>query len=417
MAGRTCWKTMASVIVLVVAAQPALAQFRLFGRPRNDCCPPPILCPPTPCPPLAEPAKKPEPGKPEPTPKVEPTPAPPTTPPLTFEGGPAVRGATFAYATPNLQGDQLGIPAIAFGPRGSSRFPPPPGQAQGAVVVPSVRSFKIAENDSPFPRDRVYFGFNYYEDVNKAINRRFGSDFEDLRVYRGTFGLEKTFLDGDISLGLRLPVNRLETSSRVPDLGGESTAAGDLTLILKAALWGDREAGRVITTGLAVTAPTGPSRFAGFNGITPNVHSTVLQPFVGAVWGMGDFFVHGYSALDIPTDSSDVTMFYNDIGLGYFLYRDSACDSLVTAVVPTFEVHINTPVTHRGAFDTTDPSGTPDVIALTAGVTFELHRRATLALGFVTPVTGPRPFDWEVLAQFNLHFGATTPDRYTLMGY
>jgi hypothetical protein len=392
---------LSTLLAAGVAGSAVHAQHPIFQRNRGTVCPPPTICPPVAPPTPVEPGKKPEPPK---TPETPPRP-PDTAPPLSFEGGPAVRGESFAYGTPNLQGDQLGIPAIAFGRRGSPQFPPSPGQVSSAVVVPSVRSFKIAENDSPFPRDRVYFGFNYYADVNKAVNRHFGSDLESLRVYRATFGVEKTFLDGDVSVGLRLPVNTLNADSRVPGLGGDSTSAGDLSVILKAALWGQPEQNRLVAAGLAVTAPTGPSRFAGFDNISPGVHSTVLQPFVGGVCGHGDFFVHGFAALDVPTNSDDVTMWYTDIGLGWFLYRKEMATGFLTAVVPTLEVHVNSPLNHRGVLRSTDPAGTPDVIALTAGTTFEINRRATFAVGFVTPLSGPRPFDWEVLAQLNIRFG------------
>jgi hypothetical protein len=30
-----------------------------------------------------------------------------------------------------------------------------------------------------------------------------------------------------------------------------------------------------------------------------------------------------------------------------------------------------------------------------------------LSVGVVTPVTGPRPFDYEVVALFNIYFGRT----------
>src|SRR5262249_36027614 len=146
-------------------------------------------------------------------------------------------------------------------------------------------------------------------------------------------------------------------------------------------------------------------------------HTTVLQPFVGAVWGMEDFFLHGYVALDVPTSSRDVTMLYTDVGAGYFLRRDERGDSLITAIVPTVELHVNTPLSHRGVLNSTDPAGTPDVVALTSGVTFEFHRRATLAVGLVTPLTGPRPFDWEVLAQLNVRFGAGMGGLPGLLGY
>jgi hypothetical protein len=304
-----------------------------------------------------------------------------------------------------MLGDQLGIPAIAFGtPR---PFPPAvPAPVRSQAVVPSVRGFKISEDDSPRPRDRVYYGFNFFDDVNGAVNRALGSEISFLRAYRETLGLEKTFLDGNASVGLRMFLNTLDADSPRPDLNGSSTALGDLTVITKYALINDRDSGTVLSFGLAVTAPTGPSTFAGSNAISAPFHSTILQPYIGYIWYPTErVYIHGFSAMDIPTDTNDVTFVTNDIGIGYYLYRNPGSCRWLTEVVPTFEVHITDPVNHQGALTLTDPVGTPDVVNLTMGTTFGLWRRSTLSVGLVTPVTGPRPFDYEVLVQYNYNFG------------
>jgi hypothetical protein len=153
-----------------------------------------------------------------------------------------------------------------------------------------------------------------------------------------------------------------------------------------------------------VTTPTGPSNFAGVANVV-EFHSLALQPFLGYRYNFGDLFVHGFSALDVPMDPNDVTMLYSDIGLGYYLYRNNAPSRLISGIVPTLEFHFNTPVNHRGVLGFTDPVGTPDVVDLTVGTTFQLGQRSTLAFAWVTPITGPRPFDFELLAQFNYRFG------------
>ena len=45
------------------------------------------------------------------------------------------------------------------------------------------------------------------------------------------------------------------------------------------------------------------------------------------------------------------------------------------------------------------------MVNITSGVNFEFYRTAVLTLGFVTPVTGPRPFDYEATALLNIRFG------------
>jgi len=156
--------------------------------------------------------------------------------------------------------------------------------------------------------------------------------------------------------------------------------------------------GNVLALGLVVTAPTGPTEFNPF-------HSTILQPWVGYRWNARDFFVQEFCSLAVPTDSEDVTLLFNDIELGYYLYRNNSRDAWISAVVPIFEVHVNTPLNHRGAFKIdTDPGATPDWVTLTSGVTAEVRQRATAAVGVAVPVTGPKPYDFEILAQFNLRF-------------
>src|SRR5207245_7209043 len=113
------------------------------------------------------------------------------------------------------------------------------------------------------------------------------------------------------------------------------------------ALLHDRETGDILSAGLAVTTPTGPTAFAGFDQIQ-SFHETTLQPFVGYRYNWSDFYVHGFTSIDVPTDSRDVTMLYNDIGIGYYLYRNRCEDAIVRGIVPTFEVHVHTPLNHRG---------------------------------------------------------------------
>jgi hypothetical protein len=314
-----------------------------------------------------------------------------------------------------MLGDQgaagnISIPGIAFGRPGTPGFAPPPGQfipkvGSASILIPSIRGFKIGEYESPLPQDRAYVAFNFFDRVNEAVDLKFGGDIHNVSVYRETFGVEKTILTDDFSVGLRIPLDTLSAESALPGIGGTSTDVGDLTVILKYAYWHNRETGSALSAGLCVTAPTGPDAFANQTSFK-TFHDTILQPFLGYRWVSGDFYVHGFLALDVPTDPNDVTILYNDLGIGYYLFRASA-DShrCVTAVVPTFEVHVNDPLNHRGVFNVNDVAGLQDVVDLTTGVHFELGKRAQLALGVVTPVTGPKPFDFEVLAQFSFRFG------------
>ena len=178
------------------------------------------------------------------------------------------------------------------------------------------------------------------------------------------------------SIGIRLPLNTLSAQSDVPGLAGTSTALGDLTVFVKYALYRDFARGRLLSSGLAVTPPTGPGALAG-SPIANSLHAAALQPFLGYIYSLGpNVFIQGFSGVNVPADPGVVTMMYNDMALGYFLYRDeSGQNRFLGAIVPTFEVHVSTPLNHRLAVGPKGYTGTPDVVDLTFGTGFVLGER------------------------------------------
>jgi hypothetical protein len=295
-----------------------------------------------------------------------------------------------------VKGDQLGVPGLGF--------LPPPAKHGAVAAVPAVRSFKIAEDESPVPLDRVYVDFNYFNNVNRAVNQHFDADLHNVAAYRETFGVEKTFFDRTASIGMRIPLNTLTADSST-GLGGSSTDIGDLAVITKLVFCRDDQTGSLVSGGLAVTTPTGPSHFAGSDVFLP-VNTWLLTPYLGYYWNFRHWYAQGFISLDVPT-GTDVTLLHNDVQVGYYLLRNKEEGAVLTGITPQFEVHVNDPLDHRGALSPDDPLGTPDWVDLTGAVTFEFCHNSTLAVGFVTPVTGPKPYDFEVLAQFNWRFGAT----------
>ena len=107
----------------------------------------------------------------------------------------------------------------------------------------------------------------------------------------------------------------------------------------------------------------------------------------------------------MPYDYNQPTLLYNDLSLGYFLYRDAEARGIVRSIVPTVEAHANIPLNHRGEYNLLDRFGTPDIVNITAGMHVGLFQNATLTMGFTTPVTGPRPFDFEPQVLLNVYFG------------
>jgi hypothetical protein len=177
-----------------------------------------------------------------------------------------------------------------------------------------------------------------------------------------------------------------------------------MDIYVKYILRQDPNTGSLVSDGMAVTPTTGGSQFAGAKYIQ-YLNTTLFQPFVGYIWNPGKFYLQGFSAFEFPVNSSQATEMYNDIGMGYFLKRTSDPTVFLTAVAPTFEVHVNSPLNHRGFDNPADPFAVAASVNLTYGLNLEFGHNALLTLGIVTPVTGPLPFDFETLVLFNYRFG------------
>ena len=68
----------------------------------------------------------------------------------------------------------------------------------------------VAENNKALPTDRVYVNYNHFENallyrVNQTTLAGTSTLDQRVSVDRGTFGLEKTFLDGSWSAEIRVP--------------------------------------------------------------------------------------------------------------------------------------------------------------------------------------------------------------------
>jgi hypothetical protein len=279
-------------------------------------------------------------------------------------------------------------PQASSAPANSPPVPLVRGLSASALTAYLARgTFKIAENESPRPLDRVFLNYNYF-------NRTFGG----FDLNRETIGFEKTLWDDNSSFGVRLPFFQL---GRNGDGEGGQEDVGDLTLIFKYAHINNRETGNVFSSGLVLTLPTGPTfHVPGADG--RGQHSTLVQPYIGGIYNIDRLYFHGFSSVVFPTNDRDAILWFNDVAAGYFLYRSGERGRFLTSVVPTFEVHVNDPLNHRGSQNL--PVGVPDVVDLTLAMTLGLGERSTLGLGVVAPVTGPKPFSWEGQVQLNHHW-------------
>lgn len=269
-----------------------------------------------------------------------------------------------------------------------------PGTVCRNILIPQVGrgDIKIEENESPRPVDRVYVTYNYFNDVTHAFPGVPASD-----LHRETYGFELTFLDGNASVGLRM--NSLQTTGDSTFAGGDF---GDLTAIFKYALINDRATGNVLSVGLAVTAPTGPDAIL-LDG--SRINPTYLQPFAGFIYNWDQFYTQNFTSVIVPTDSRDVLLGTSSLGVGYWLYRATDPTALVTYVTPVVEGHVTVPFNHRGLDNSTAAIvGFPDTLVLTNGLHVGLGAHSNLALGVAVPLTGPKIFNVEGIAQLNWRF-------------
>jgi hypothetical protein len=254
-------------------------------------------------------------------------------------------------------------------------------------------SFKTSDNDSPRPEDRVFVSTGYFTRVLHSVRDvNFGGPAPQVTLVREIFGFEKTFADGNASFEFRAPFFQTHQDDSL-----SYNDFGDITAIGKWAFVNEHEQDRdvVLTTGIALTAPTGPNEVIAGTTINP----FIFQPFVGYLFRDRDFFVQGFSEFAISFTDTVPTVWFNDIGLDYFAYR--GCGS-ITAIVPTIEAHLTTAFGHRGsqAF----PVGVIDALVLTGGVHFAFAKHALITFGYEFPVTGPQPFESEYVMQFNYRF-------------
>jgi hypothetical protein len=298
---------------------------------------------------------------------------------------PAGGGSDVASAAPNMIGDFLGG-SIARLRVASNVYRP----------IANRGGMKISENESPRPVDRVFVNYNYFNNVSlfPAGGSPAGSG-SSFNLHRETFGFEKTFLDGDGSFGVRLPVLQSDSLANSTVDG-----FGDLTLIFKYALVNDCRTGDVLSAGMCVTLPTGR------NVILEDGHhldSVLFQPWGGFVYSVDRLYSIGFAGVVIPTDSRDASFMFFDLGLGYRLYQ--ACDDnhVLTQVLPTVEFHSTIPLNHNG-LDSGGDIVITNQFVMTAGVHIGLWNCTYLTVAGAIPVAGPRLFNYEILTSLNIRF-------------
>jgi hypothetical protein len=294
-------------------------------------------------------------------------------------------GQNYESFNPNMFGDFPGVGYSRGFPRGLN------SQTQSALssslssssfnaeppLLPRYQGVKLTENNSPRPQDRVSVAYNFYDNIS-------GSEID---IHRETIFFEKTFAGGDASVEFRLPFLQWTFP------GGGYQRVGDITMIGKYAFYNDTETGDLFSGGVGLTFPTGASLE------TDAAHSALIQPYLGFIKNSGNWFAQGFSSLIVPTDSDELMVWFNSVGVGYWVYRGNGTGWL-NGIIPITEVHVNTPLNHR---DPGDASFIYDQVSLTSGAHFVLGR-SVVGTAVNVPISGPRPWNIEAVLTWNVRY-------------
>jgi hypothetical protein len=305
--------------------------------------------------------------------------------------------------------------------------------------IPGGQRIKACENNSPLPRDRVFFNYNHYHDAFLSdSNFRFFSGQIDSPLDNYAVGLEKTFCDGLFSLDLRVPFQGRVTYNFGNFFLKQQNNMGDVYLAAKVLLH-DCEYS-VLCGGMGMAFPTG-SDIVGFVNMTTfeidrqAFHLTpylaymvsVWERFYVTLWGQFDFDCSGnrYTTDYLFTQTGVVqesTAAYVSASMAWNLF-ENRCNWLQT-LGGICEVHYSTTVGNEdafyapglitdlafGSFDVdgivTRSAGNLSVVNMTAGINYELACGLNGRVAGVFPLSNGREarFPFEMVVQTEFRF-------------
>jgi hypothetical protein len=282
-----------------------------------------------------------------------------------------------------------------------------------AINVPSpsagvgpVGRLKVSDGNSPLPRDRAYFRYDWLNEVPLAPG---GIDLD-----RFTPGIERTFAGGMLSAELRIPFAATLDSNLVAGpggFGGHNVEFGNLAVFGKMLLYASDEL--ALSAGVGVTLPTADAVNVRLADGTPLVHVTNqsfhLKPFFAGLYTPNDrFFTQAFLEVDTDLNGNatfansgnglarvgrlnDATYLFADLGIGYWLQQRS--DANVIGIAPTVELHYNTSLQAAdsitaGGLRIGNFGNNVEALNLTVGTTLQLGCSTNLSMGYITPIGG-----------------------------
>lgn len=333
--------------------------------------------------------------------------------------------ATGFLAPPNAPGPGTLVynGGTAFGPQNdgdgwglefSHLFTPDPINVNIPSGGGAVRRVKIAENNSPIPRDRFIFNYNYFNDVISGIGD----------VNRYTFGFEHTITGPSNSIQVLFPMASTLDVSQVAGGGlSRDTEFGDLTFVFKQLLM-ERD-NFLMSVGVGVTVPTGDDASV-FNTSGQQIldlehESSHLLPFLAMLHTYDSgWYWQAFVQLDVDTNGNplradmtganlqpvgvlqDQTLMFVDVGAGYWLTDPSQG---TPAIAATAEIHWVSTLQDADVINTNNLNITSilnrfDVVNLTLGASVLVNDSFTIRPAMVIPLSDDQ-FDYEAMVQMN----------------
>jgi len=321
-----------------------------------------------------------------------------------------------APAPTMLGGSSLGLPFLA----------------SDAIEMHHFTNFytRVSENNSAVPQDRIFFNYNFLNDVPVAKDLLANARDYDGDLSHYELGLEKTLFDGDVSIELLLPFAYLPPSdySRAVGVQSSQIELQNIAFGLKGVLW--RNDRSIISVGTRIEAPTREDVVNLSIGYTTPRDVWAVTPYLAVLHNFNDdLFFQTFASYRLQTDdfthinraTREPNYLDLDAQVGYWLYRNQGGQGL-TGMQAKFELH------YTGTFEPYSPSqsvnglrGETDQLNLTTGFTALLNNRTTVSLGMVLPIREgssfsgtsmtlrPHPsdrfFDWQAMLQVSYYFG------------
>lgn len=294
---------------------------------------------------------------------------------------------------------------------------------------------KQAMGGSPLTRDRVFFHYDYFDNVALGPG---------VNVSRFTPGFEKLIFDDLTSVELRAPfATTLDSDFNINGSTNTSEVEfGDITLALKRVLaQGDNW---LVSGGLQLSLPTADDlKYSVTDGTRTGEflrienESVHVMPFLGAVvTPCSRSFLQSFVQFDFDSRGrpvltnanalnggslqnsgrlNDATFLYVDVNAGYWL-KQAPADStdIVTGIAPMLELNYNASISDSDQVNFS-PLGSigqfgreVSFMNATVGCVFELQHSANVTVGYSVPLAGGQDeeYDGHLRVMFAQRFGA-----------